>query len=222
MKETTVVDQWSYNSKTDSAILSGTGTVVLYVEDIKPEVIAELIQMHNTGSSTEQIQKWLDKHPDVTMDESDYIVEQMNNYLATNKNVETEKIYETVLPNGNKVIDKEDKKYTEDAANSINTIPNIQPTVGNIADTATNQEQKTDKPKQTRTKRSTGTTTGKVSAEDLIKALQDKIELLQVFNAMEAPEVPSGVNKVARELIIEFQGEYEALVGKYLETISKM
>jgi len=222
MKETTVVDQWSYNSKTDSAILSGTGTVVLYVEDIKPEVIAELIQMHNTGSSTEQIQKWLDKHPDVTMDESDYIVEQIQNYMATNKNVETEKIYETVLPNGNKIIEKEDKKYTEDAANSINTIPNIQPTVGNIADTATNQEQKADKPKQTRAKRTTGTTTGKVSAEDLIKALQDKIELLQVFDNLESPDIPAGISKPGRELMQEFQKEYDGLIGKYLETISKM
>src|ERR1035437_2297836 len=62
----------------DKAISDTNGDVVLYIEDIKIEAITHIVEMWNENKTVKEIQHWLDKEAKgVTLDESGYIVEQL-------------------------------------------------------------------------------------------------------------------------------------------------
>lgn len=210
--------QWQYNPELGDQAISEveTDNVVLYVDDVNPEVITQVVEMHNEEYSLKRIFEHLNNDERVTPDEVEFLMEELEKYEELEKKAGTEK--EAPFPlnleeqSTEPKIEKNMAIYGDVAHTNDET----------IAATQLQQEGQTVVSK--RGKRGTGNTTGKkkMSLEDMIQEMESKIELAKVFQNIPEIPFPENMSKSARDLMLRFQKEYKELVEKYIVEIQEM
>lgn len=224
--------QYQYNPEYGDNAISEVGTddIVLYVDDINKEVVAKVVELHNKGKSIQDIQKILDKDERVTLDEADFIVEQLIAYEKLSEGSGTQ--------------------YSNENTETV-TIPveaDGTVTIGNVTYTASPgvievkmQVPVQDKP-QTRGEKAaatrkanegakkTGTGGKAVSAASVIDKLKAQTERAEklillvgyVDQLDTSTPFPEGLVKDQIELLVKFTREVEKLKGEYINQIQEL
>ena len=200
---------WIY-SKGNSAVRclnKGSMDVVMYVNDVNPDVIAEVVRLYNAGNTLDDIKNYLADEDNCNTDEYEFITEEISNYLKLTK-VETQ----TEMENQNQNVSFPDNLEQEDAQvqdNQNNSQPLPEP------------EKKEKKTYQRRMTDGKSPAFKPQSAEDFIKVMQEKIEMARMLDAVTLPEIPSSMTKSNRDIMVEFQKEHAAMVVKYMQKIQQ-
>lgn len=84
--------QWAVGDGAISEV--GTDDPVFYIDDIKPDIIVAICKAWNEGLTVKEIGKMLDKMDDISMEETEYVEDQLTKYeklmSTTPEKVETE------------------------------------------------------------------------------------------------------------------------------------
>lgn len=207
---------WIY-SKGNSAVRclnKGSMDVVMYVNDVNPDVIAEVVRLYNAGNTLDDIKNYLADEDNCNTDEYEFITEEISNYLKLTK-VETQ----TEMENQNQNVPFPDNLEQVKPSNIIlgtesAPIPVEQP----VAEGAKEEKQK----RQWTRRVTDGKSSFKAqSTEDFIKVMQEKIEMARMLDAVDLPEIPSSMTKGNRDIMVEFQKEHAAMVTKYMQKIQQ-
>lgn len=82
---------------------------------------------------------------------------------------------------------------------------------------------KTKKTRQPRISTAPGVSTKKsITPQDYMEILQEKMNLTKLLSVTVAPEIPDGLTKLGRILMIEFSVDYNKLIVEYLERIQSL
>lgn len=221
-----MVTQWNFNPhEGDTAVTAPSTTpgetqdVVMYIDELNPEVVAKIVEMHNEGKTCQEIDAYLTDEPRCTEDEREFITEQLVNYTKLTGEEEKQEVVGATAQPGAEADNASKPLHQPD--------PSPQPQQQGPDKTEDGKEKDKDgKEKVKRGPNSRTRTTGgekKMSTEDYIKSLQEKIELTRLLDAATDPfEVPAGLSKSSRELMVAYQEEQEALTEKYINLIQKM
>jgi|GEM_PF-4838780 len=192
----------------NSIIEEETGDVVIYGDDVTPEVLSNVVKMYNQGKNITEIDQYLLDEELCTQDEREFIIENINNYISMeNQNQNNQ------FPNN---LDQ-----TTPAVESI--IPGFATEPGTpapMAGTYLNPEPAKRKP-WTRKTTDTKAPVKMQSTEDFIKVMQEKIEMARMLDAVVLPEIPGSMTKSNRDIMVEFQKEHAAMVVKYMQKIQQ-
>jgi hypothetical protein len=199
------MNQWEIGmpSEDSPAIMEGE-EVVMYFDTVNPDVMAKVVELYNAGKPTEDIEAYLLNEDNCDKDQREFIMEQIHAYIKL-KNVSDQPVVQPAATNeGN-------------GTNAIIAAPGTQP----IPELTKGQRAAaTRKANQLAAKKTTPAK--KTDTVGVIKSLEEKIQLVRVLDATEVPEIPSGISKEARELMVAFQKENEVLVQKYMDKIQKL
>jgi len=205
--------KFTYSPETGDNAVSEGDSIVFYIDDIKPEIITTVVEMYNSGSSVEQLGKYLDKADGVTLEESEYITEQITNYLKLAGDTQEE------TPVDGLTVTAESGAISAGKGEVTNmTMPTEQKEapVENIPGKVDGR-----KNRQPRTAQVSATTKVQ-SPEDYLKLLEEKMLLTKTLATIQAPEIPTGVSKQGRELMLELNKEMTGMISKFMEKIQTM
>lgn len=242
--------QYQYTPEAgDNAISEiGTDDIVLYVDDINKDVAHMVVQLHNEGKSIQDIQKILDKDERVTLDEADFIVEQLAAYLKISEkglndqeSTELKSAHDKLIGDRLSGIDEKakDQKYKE--------LDKVMGEIGHTQEEIDASYKAVEKPltetkPQTRGEKAAATrkanegtkkigTGGKaISAASVIDKLKAQAERATKLIAMvgyieetsTGAEFPEGLVKDQIELLVKFTREVEKLKGEYINQIQEL
>jgi len=225
--------QWQYISENgDQAVsLISDDSVVFYIDDLNKEVVADIVKLWNSGADVNTIQKTLDKDPRVTLDESDYVVEQIENWIQLNPPVEGDQIaanvqigVDTMTPNEvantlTTIAEQITNKQTDMIEDTTQIAERQQ-----LIDSVTKPLSLSADGKKSRTPRTTTVrSTGKVDTKDLVAAMKEKITLIEyVDNAIADIELPEALSKSAREILIQMQKAIDTAKGEAIQSIQAL
>lgn len=201
-------NKWSYKEN-EKAIVDSEERLVMYSDDINDQVLQEVCQMWNTNQDLKVMQGHLDKSELCTIEESDYIMEQIGNYQES---AEIEKM--------------QDDQMQEHVTDIIENMAIVE--VGNPGN-----EEVIEKPKKTRQPRqqvSTVKSSGKVDTASVVERLKEQAEKAQkqiewitwLDESVNVQDMPEDLSKGARELLLQFTKEIEGLKGKYIVAIQQL
>ena len=182
--------------------------LVFYINDIKPDVIVNCLNIFNKVQDIRQVNEYLLDEDDCEEDQRDFIIEQLGQYAElAYRTVET-----TPTMEENKVIE----------TTAAMTIPGSVSEPGSPAPVV-EPTPVVDKQKRQWTRRITdGNPAIKAqSAADFIKVMQEKIEMAKMLDGIELPEIPTSMTKANRDVMIEFQKEHSQLLVKYMQKIQQ-
>ena len=198
--------EWQLAETPDSgpAIMEGQ-EVVMYVDDLNPEVMAKIAELHNAGKTTEELDAYLLDEEKCDQEQREFIMEQIVAYLKLTTVSETATVQKPqVQPQG-----------SGDGSIAPTPQPQQQP----------NQPQPPLTPQQRAaiTRRQNATAAPKkAGTAEAIKALEEKISLIKLLDGAEVLDIPTGLGKDARELMTAFQKEQQSLIDTYLEKVQKL
>jgi hypothetical protein len=182
--------------------------LVFYINDIKPDVIVNCLNIFNKVQDIRQVNEYLLDEDDCEEDQRDFIIEQLGQYAElAYRTVET-----TPTMEENKVIETTAAMTIPGSVSEPGTpVPVVEPTPV------------VDKQKRQWTRRITdGNPAIKAqSAADFIKVMQEKIEMAKMLDGIELPEIPTSMTKANRDIMIEFQKEHSQLLVKYMQKIQQ-
>jgi len=185
--------------------------LVFYINDIKPDVIVNCLNIFNKVQDIRQVNEYLLDEDDCEEDQRDFIIEQLGQYAElAYRTVETTPTME--LNNVHEVTGTEIAAIMPGFATEPGTpIPVVEPTPV------------VDKQKRQWTRRITdGNPAIKAqSAADFIKVMQEKIEMAKMLDGIDLPEIPTSMTKANRDVMIEFQKEHSQLLVKYMQKIQQ-
>lgn len=198
------MNQWIFDPEMESpkAIMDGT-EVVMYIDDVPEEIAAKVVELHNEGKTPEEINAYLEQDNGCFTDNREFIMEQITNYIKLSSG-EAPVLVPPAGPQANGGSPEPDKPLSpqQRAANTRK-------------ENAAKNAAKNPAP-------AAASTVKKATVKDAIKDMEDKITLLKTLDSAPALEIPTGLGKAGRELLIEFQKEQEALAQKYITRIQKM
>lgn len=184
-----------------------TQDTIMYVDDIDPEVIKSVCEMHNSGMIIEWISEALANNNACFTNQREFIMEQITAY---------EKL----------------TNMTEGMLEPITTIHNSN---GNGAqnqdkpqETLLQQKElsRGEKAAATRKANAAGKTGNSISKKqgtvDAIKMLEEKIQLIKLLDAAEVLDIPIGLTKSSRDLMTQFQKEQQDMIDSYLEKVQAL
>ena len=212
--------QWEFNPAEDKGILEcGTDDVVLYIDDIKPEVITYIVNMWNDEVETSEILKTVYKDVDnVSPDEYDYLEQQLVQY----EEISSSKAEPVTKP----VIEQkmEDKAVIEPG--QMSTGDNREATTKGVS-SLTPAEEKTAMLETTkRSPRGTNkkVATSKLSPADIIESMREKIALVEYIAAIEIADIPAGtkMSKEGREVLISLRNTVDDLKASAIQKIQEL
>lgn len=180
-----------------------TQDTVMYIDDIDPEVIKSICEMYNSGMTIEWISAALANNNGCFTDQREFIMENINAYIKL-----------TTMTEGTVI--QEPKINTQDTNPQGDGNGGIQP------ETLTRGQKAAQTRKANAAGSSTSKKTGSSVAQDAIKGLEDKIHLIKLLDSAEVIEIPSGMDKTGRELMLEFQKEQQGLIDTYLDKVQKL
>jgi hypothetical protein len=201
--------QWSFNPDQESpkAIMC-EDDVVMYIDDVPEEIAAKVVELHNEGKSIEDIGEYLANDNGCFTDSREFIMENITNFQKLSEVENNQNLTPGAAgsaPHGPQGIQGPEKPLSQQQRAAItrkaNAAKKLEQQGGNGG--------KTTVPK-------------KASTKDAIRDLEDKIALLKVLDAAPSLEIPLGIGKAGREIMIEFQKEQDAVVQKYIGRIQKM
>jgi len=198
--------------------------IVFYVEDIKPEAIAIVVQMWNEGSTVKDIQKWLDKAEGVTMEESDYVVEQIESYLKLSGDTGTAEpdVEKKLDPQVTETIAKELKKDEPDTQVIQEA---LQSEIGKVVAPELSRGEKaaaTRKANQASKPKSATPGSKAVDAKSLVEKMKEQIALVEYVSNIEIPEIVTPANKDARDIVITLQKAIEQAKNNAIQSIQDL
>jgi len=183
----------------NSIIEEETGDVVIYGDDVTPEVLSNVVKMYNQGKNITEIGQYLLDEELCTQDEREFIIENINNYISMeNQNQNNQ------FPNN---LDQVTPEATE-----VSTV---------MTGTFINPEPVKKKNYQRRMTDGKSTAFKPQSTDDFIKVMQEKIEMARMLDAVILPEIPGSMTKGNRDIMVEFQKEHAAMVVKYMQKIQQ-
>ena len=183
----------------NSIIEEETGDVVIYGDDVTPEVLSNVVNIYNQGKSISEIDQYLLDEELCTQDEREFIIENINNYISMeNQNQNNQ------FPNN---LDQVTPEATEVSTVMAGTFLNPEPVKKkNYQRRMTDGKSPVFKPQST---------------DDFIKVMQEKIEMARMLDAVVLPEIPGSMTKSNRDIMVEFQKEHAAMVVKYMQKIQQ-
>ena len=183
----------------NSIIEEETGDVVIYGDDVTPEVLSNVVKMYNQGKNITEIDQYLLDEQLCTQDEREFIIENINNYISMeNQNQNNQ------FPNN---LDQVTPEATEVSTVMAGTFLNPEPVKKkNYQRRMTDGKSPVFKPQST---------------DDFIKVMQEKIEMARMLDAVVLPEIPGSMTKGNRDIMVEFQKEHAAMVVKYMQKIQQ-
>lgn len=183
----------------NSIIEEETGDVVIYGDDVTPEVLSNVVKMYNQGKNITEIDQYLLDEELCTQDEREFIIENINNYISMeNQNQNNQ------FPNN---LDQVTPEATEVSTVMAGTFLNPEPVKKkNYQRRMTDGKSPVFKPQST---------------DDFIKVMQEKIEMARMLDAVVLPEIPGSMTKGNRDIMVEFQKEHAAMVVKYMQKIQQ-
>lgn len=212
---------WVYDKANgDQAISDNEGGIVVYPEDIKQEILEEVVTMWNTGSTLKEVVRYIDdlgddKDSDMTKDEAEYLIEQIEAWYKLSGDTGTEK--ETV--SAPIVGDQLPGTDAKEAAN-------LQQKAAEAG--ITKEQSRGEKAAATRKANSTGKVksatpgTKAIDAKSLVALMKEKIELVEYVAAIEIPEIATPANKDAREIVIALQKAIEQAKNSAIVAIQEL
>lgn len=177
--------------------------VVMYIDDLNPEMMAKVVQMHNEGKTIGEISLYLTPGSvDCTQEQHDYIIEQIDAYLKitnqpTNQPTD-DKLALTIPTASQRNVPESEIPLTKQQKAALTRKANA--AVNNVG------------------KKLSGST----SAQNAIKALEDKIALIRLLDSAEVIDIPTGLDKSGRDILLEFQKEQQTLIDTYLEKVKNL
>ena len=195
----------------NSIIEEETGDVVIYGDDVTPEVLSNVVEMYNQGKNITEIDQYLLDEELCTQDEREFIIENINNYISMEGQMTPVEVAETLTAMVNNTTTVHEIPGTNIAA----ILPGFATEPGTPAPV--------EKQKKTWTRRSADikSTVKMQSTEDFIKVMQEKIEMARMLDAVVLPEIPGSMTKGNRDIMVEFQKEHAAMVVKYMQKIQQ-
>lgn len=175
-----------------------TEEVIFYPNDISVEVIENSLNIFNRMRNIREVDEYLLNEENCTSDDREFIIESLTNYISMN----TETVNQTV----------------ETVETSGPTTPTVTP------EPPKEETPPVAEPKQKRqwTRRVTDGPAMKISStSDFIKLMEEKIEMVKILDQVTMPELPGGMTKANRDIMVEFQKEQSALIAKFMEKIQK-
>lgn len=196
---------WSYVKGANA--IEEDNEIVMYVDDINPDVILEVVKMHNQGKDTREIDEYLLNEELCTQDEREFIMENIVNYINLT----------------NKMENQNQNQYQEEKEDQFpNNLDLAVPEPGNVPPV---EQEKKDEAKEKRVyqrKVADNKSSFKIqSTEDFIKVMQEKIEMARMIDTVTLPDIPGSMTKSNRDIMVEFQKEHNLLVAKFMERIQK-
>jgi hypothetical protein len=188
--------------------------VVFYINDIKPDVIANCLNIYNRLQSTKEVEEYLLDEDDCDADQREFIIEQLAQYAFLNTVTPTATII-PIIPTT-----MEENKVIDPTAGM--TIPGSVSEPGSPAPQE-NPTAPVEKTKRPWTRRITdGNPAIKAqSTADFIKVMQEKIEMAKILDTVVLPELPGSMTKANRDIMVEFVKEHSQLVMKYMQKIQQ-
>ena len=183
----------------NSIIEEETGDVVMYGDDVTPEVLSNVVKMYNQGKNITEIDQYLLDEQLCTQDEREFIIENINNYISMEYQNQNNQ-----FPNN---LDQVTPEATEVSTVMAGTFLNPEPVKKkNYQRRMTDGKSPVFKPQST---------------DDFIKVMQEKIEMARMLDAVVLPEIPGSMTKGNRDIMVEFQKEHAAMVVKYMQKIQQ-
>lgn len=189
---------WSYNAQA-KAVEDADNTLVMYGDDISDKLLHEVVNMWNGNEDLKQIQKMLDNSPLCTTEESDYVMEQIQNYEKQLSTVE-----ETIMkPVQGNVINK-----TEDSS-----------TLKPAADVGSPVKKERKQRQVTAVKTSTSKS---ISADELLVKMKEQIRCIEHILTISVEIDVEGLSKAARDIMIGIQKEIETVKQMAIVAIQQL
>lgn len=180
-----------------------TEEVIFYPNDIKSEVVENCLNIYNRIKDIKEVDEYLLNEEDCTSDDREFIIESLTNYI--NMNTET--------------VPQERPEVEAFINNTPMPQQQANPEAAMQAKTETAPEVKQ---KRQWTRRITDGPATKIgSTSDFIKVMEEKIEMVKILDQVTMPELPGGMTKANRDIMVEFQKEQSALIAKFMEKIQK-
>ena len=213
----------SYIAFSKSVVDEVTSNVVMYADDINPDVLIQVCQMYNTKATINAIQSALDRDNRCTGEEGEQIVEALEKYVEAQHGIPEDmdrdapmtpvEVAETLT-----AIVQETKKQPDMAAEEKGDVM-----TGTYANPVP-----VEKKKRTVAPVRTG---GKVqSSEDVVKQLKGQQEKLQrqvsmvewVDNTTVPSEFPDGLHTEAIQLLVKYTREIAKIKAEFIQQIQAL
>lgn len=200
-------------------------------EYINKEAMSSFVDQWNADYSMTRIKTNLEGDERLTGDEVDYIIEQISIWEEDQESAKGEDANDDSFPwteEAVKPITAAEKMFSGDEPKGIRKLDTVseKELSGNITEIFEAGKQKKErKPRQTKVT-SPGEKTGskKLSAEDYITLLKEKIELTELITAAiyQTTDIPETVSKKGRDLILSMDREISTVIDKYLEMVQNL
>ena len=215
--------QWELKEVPDSGLaITEEGEVVMYADDLNREVLAKIVEMHNAGKDSAEIDAYLLDEEKCTQDEREFIMENINNYIKlTNVSDTNSEVLQPGTDGGQASQTGNDSgPLSQPAAQQPGASPEPPVVLSPQQRAANTRKANLEKNGGAAgTRRLTDGPAKKPSTSKAIEEFQEKIDLLKVLDGAELLVIPSGLSVTGRNLLIEFQKEQDALVQKYIDLV---
>lgn len=186
-----------------------TDEIVFHRNDVDPEVVENCLNIFNRLQSITEVDEYLLNEEKVNSDEREFIIETLASLIKTE--TETDMNPETVhqVPGTGTAAIMPEVTTTQAPEASVVQDPK--------AGTAAPERQK----RQWTRRITDGASKPTQSTSEFIKVMEEKIEMVKILDQVSMPELPSGMTKGNRDIMVEFQKEQAALIAKFMERIQK-
>ena len=223
IKTNNTMKQWELKEVPDSGLaITEEGEVVMYADDLNREVLAKIVEMHNAGKDSAEIDAYLLDEEKCTQDEREFIMENIINYIKlTNVSDTNSEVLQPGTDGGQASQTGNDSgPLSQPAAQQPGASPEPPVVLSPQQRAANTRKANLEKNGGAAgTRRLTDGPAKKPSTSKAIEEFQEKIDLLKVLDGAELLVIPSGLSVTGRNLLIEFQKEQDALVQKYIDLV---
>lgn len=231
--------KWIYSQENES-IMEDTKDVnpivVMSIGNIPVEIIKKITNWHNANFANEKIESFLSNDKNVTPETTKVVMAILGEYEkfkdqeeVLNKLSPMTETVDIIQANGNDIQPNMlAKKSTVDTPKAggfndglLSNIPvggsldwNKSPTL------VSDNKGEVEKPKQKRQPKEG--TEKKLSSEEFKLQMRERIVMADYWELLEIPEIPEGLSKNNRKVLVDLQNELETVFDKYLLIIQKM
>jgi hypothetical protein len=188
-----------------------TDEIVFHRNDVDPEVVENCLNIFNRLQSITEVDEYLLNEEKVNSDEREFIIETLAILVKTE--TETDMNPETV----HQVQGTGIAAFIPGPTISKQQTPAPTVTPDPTAGTAAPERQK----RQWTRRITDGGSKPTQSTSEFIKVMEEKIEMVKILDQVSMPELPGGMTKTNRDIMVEFQKEQTALIAKFMERIQK-
>ena len=227
------MQKWSFDPNDGDSAVKENSELVFYIDDLNPEVIAKIVEIQNAnpdGDFRTQVDQYLEGEDKCSPDEREFVLEQIDTYI---------KLVQATPEEVNNAIPQQPVQQgpgndTPPFTPAPQATPALQqPAANTNADKGTGEQKPAAQTggrggnRQTGS-RATGAGTSRAagtkstSSDDLIKQLEDKIALIKLIDKTPDVEVPDGLGKIPREIMVDFQREFNTLKDTFMERVKTM